>query len=262
VINLVRAEVYKIRTTPTAWVLPIFTLVITAIGVVTSFVIEKPFGGGATFTAPVTVEQLRILTGAGYMAGAVMAPVLGVLVITTEFRHKGITNTLLITPRRQRVLVAKAIATAIWAVVLWVFSIALEAALGLPLMKAEGGSISALMHQVTPVIFGVLGSFVLLALFGLGLGILIKNQVGGVLVAIVATLVLEPLLVALVSGVWHVDLNWLPSRAGAAVSGGLHRQMEGDGPLLSTGLGALALLAWGIVPAVLGYFVTFRKDIT
>jgi ABC-2 type transport system permease protein len=264
VISLVRAEIYKLRTTPSVWALPLVTMILTALfGVIRAFVINSHNGTGAQFQAPVTVPQLRNLTGAGYVAGTIIAPVLGVLMVTTEFRHKGITGTLLITPRRERVLLAKAIATVIWAVILWMCSLALIAAMGIPLLVSEGGSLSAMSHQVTPVIFGVLGTYILLSLFGLGLGILIKNQISGVLVAVVWTLVLEQLLVALASALWHVDLNWLPSQAGLAVSGGLHEFMDRDNmPLLSVPLGVCSLLLWGLVPAIVGYFTTFRRDVT
>jgi hypothetical protein len=260
--RLVRAELFKLRTTPGAWVIIGVTVLLTALGVITAFVISHHDGTGPHFAAPVTVEQLRVLVGAGYQAGVVIAPVLGVLCITTEYRHKVISTTLLITPRREQVLLGKGVACVVWAALLWAASLVLVAALGLPLLAAQGGSVGDLLRQVAPVVPGLLGTFVLMAIFGLGLGILLRNQVAAVVLTLVITLVLEPLIVALASSLWHTDVNWLPSRAAAAVSGGLHRTMEGDGPLLSTWLGGLTLLAWGLGPAVLGYFTTFQRDVT
>ncbi|HEX3946592.1 MAG TPA: hypothetical protein VHW47_02755, partial [Acidimicrobiales bacterium] len=99
--RLFRAELFKLRTTPGPWVVLIVTLVLTALGIVTAFVITVH--GKGHFTAPVTTVDLRNLMGAGYQAGTLLAPVLGVLCITTEYRQKMLTVTLLVTPRRQAV---------------------------------------------------------------------------------------------------------------------------------------------------------------
>jgi ABC-2 type transport system permease protein len=262
VISLIRAEVIKMRSTPGPWVVLLAGLVLTAIGIVTSFLIPKTFGNGVVFTAPTSVNGLRVLVGAGYGAANVLAPVLGVLCITTEYRQKGITTTLVVTPRRERVLLAKGAATVLCSVLMCITTLVLVAAMGIPLFESQGGSFHALTQQIAPVVPGLFGSFVLLSLFGLGIGILLKNQVGAVLFTIVLTIVLEPLIEALFSALWHIDINFFPAAAGAAVSGGLHRRNQAGGQLLSAWLGALALLVWGLAPGVIGYFTTFRRDVT
>jgi len=140
-------------------------------------------------------------------------------------------------------------------------SLALVAAMGLPWLSALNGSISDLWHQVGPVVPGLMADFALLAVFGLGIGILVRNQVAGVLLTIGGTFILEPLIFALFNHLLHIQLNWLPSPAAAAVAGGLNPG-NGSQQLLSWWAGALVLLAWGIGPAVLGYFTTFRRDVT
>lgn len=260
--RIFRAEIFKLRTTPGPWVVLIVTLLFTALGIITSFLITQH--GKVHFTAPTSVPDLRSLLGAGYTAGVVMAPVLGVLCVTSEYRHKVITTTLLVTPRREQVLTAKALAAIVWALFMCVAGLVLVAALGLPLLASEGGSITALLHQVGPVVPGLLAAYALLAAFGIGIGTLVRNQVAGVILTIGIVIVLEPIIVQLVHGVFHVDLNWLPSRSTAAVAE-LSRSTNngaGDGPLLSWWLGGLALLGWGVGTAVLGYFTTFRRDVT
>ena len=44
-----------------------------------------------------------------------------------------------------------------------------------------------------------------------------KNQVAGILLTIGGTFILEPILVALARGVFHYDLNWLPTARGRGV---------------------------------------------
>ena len=58
---------------------------------------------------------------------------------------------------------------------------------------------------------GLLASAVLLGLFGLGFGTLVKNQVAAILLTIGGTLILEGLLIALARAIFHYDLNWLPN---------------------------------------------------
>jgi ABC-2 type transport system permease protein len=264
-IRVIRAELYKLRTTPGPWVVLIVTFVLTALGIITAFVITV--GGKGEFTAPVFAPQLRLLVGAGYGAGTVLAPIVGILCITTEYRQKVLTTTLLVTPRREVVLFGKAVASAVWGLLLAIAGLVLVAAMGIPLLVTQGGSVTALLHQVGPVVPGLLGAYILFAIFGLGIGTLLRNQVAAVVLTIVFVVILERIIVALVHSLAHVDLNWLPSRSAAALAGGLTRATGGGdntgaGPLLSWWLGGLALLAWGVGTAVIGYFTTFRRDVT
>jgi ABC-type transport system involved in multi-copper enzyme maturation permease subunit len=264
VIRAFQAELFKLRTTPGLFVVLAVTLVLTALGIITSFFVGH--AGHTHFTAPTSVSDLRDLVGAGYEPGVLLAPVLGVLCITTEYRQKVLTITLLVTPRREQVLVAKVLASVVWSLFLGVAALVLVAAMGIPLFVSQGGTLSTLLHQVGPVVPGLLGAYALLAVFGMGIGTLLRNQVAAVIFTIALTLVLEPILVLLVHEIFHADLNWFPSRSTSALAGGLTRGTGGggggDGPLLSWWLGGLALLAWGIGTATLGYFTTFRRDVT
>ncbi len=259
--RLVRAELYKMRTTPGLWVLLIVTLVLTALGIISTFFITVDHH--TVFTAPVTAIGMRNLLGSGYEPGVLLAPVLGVLCITTEYRQKLLSLTLLVAPRREQVLVAKVLTSVVWSLFLGVAALVLVAAMGIPLYLSQGGVLSTLLHQVGPVVPGLLGAYALLAVFGMGVGTLLRNQVAAVILTIALALVLEPIIVVLVHNIFHVDLNWLPSRSTAALAGGLtHGANDGAGPPLSWWLGGLALLAWGVGTAAIGYFTTFRRDVT
>lgn len=262
--RLLRAELFKVRTTPGPWVCVLVTLLLTALGIVLAFLVADH--GTVRFGAPTTTGDLRSLMGAGFLAGTVMAPVLGVLVITTEYRHKVLTATLLVHPRRSQVLTAKVLTCLVWGVVLALVSLALVGALGVPLLVSQGGSVAHLLDQAGPVVPGLVGAYALLTVYGLGIGVLVRNQIAGVILALGISLVLEPIVSALFSALLHWDLNWLPSRATQAVAGGLTGGRGGPGvaapALLSWWLGALALIAWGIGLAVVGYFTTFRRDVT
>jgi hypothetical protein len=103
---------------------------------------------------------------------------------------------------------------------------------------------------------------ILLGLFGLGFGTLVKNQVAGILLTIGGTFILEPLLVALARAIFHYDLNWLPTAAAQALAGSLSRGFgSGHDPithLFAWWQGGLIMLAWGLIPSPFGYFTTVR----
>ncbi len=264
--RLVRAELFKLRTTPGPWVCVAVVVLLTGLGVTTSFLLAQH--GVVHFTAPRSTTQLRRLMGAGYTAAIVMAPVLGVLCITTEYRHRILTATLLVHPRRPDVLVAKVLGSAIWGLFMGVASFVMIAAMGIPLLVAEGGSVSSFLRQVGPVVPGMLAAYVLLAVYGMGIGTLVRNQIAGVILAIGLSLVLEPIVVAIFSNVAHMDVNFLPTRATQAIAGSLQARGAGGGisgtvhALLSWWLGAIALVLWGVGTTVIGYFTTFRRDVT
>jgi ABC-type transport system involved in multi-copper enzyme maturation permease subunit len=264
-LRLVRAELFKFRTTPGAWVSIGVVALLTGLGITTSFIVARH--GVAHFGAPTTTTDLRRLMGAGYTAAIVMAPVLGVLCITTEYRHRILTTTLLLHPKRSDVLGAKVLASAAWGLLMGVASFVMIGIMGIPLLVAEGGSVSNLLDQVGPVLPGMLAAYVLLAVYGMGIGTLVRNQIAGVIVAVGVTLVLEPIIVAIFSSLAHMDVNFLPTRATQALAGGLSARGPGGASastahvLLSWWLGAIALVVWGVGTTVIGYFTTFRRDV-
>ena len=258
-IRLIRSEVLKLRTTPGPWIVLAVTMAFTALGILGTFAVG---GRGHTeFLAPTTVHRLRELLGAGASGGAGgewMAAVAGALCVTTEFRHKVITTTLLVAPRRERLLAAKSVASILWAVLLAIASLVMVAAMGIPWLVTAGGSLSALLDQSGAVLPGLFAAFALLALFGVGFGTLVKNQVGAVLAIILISFIVEPI----IDGIWPWLGRWLPSAAAQAVAGGITHGGGLSLDLLSWWLGTLVLIAWGIVPIVVGYFTTFSRDVT
>ena len=73
--------------------------------------------------------------------------------------------------------------------------------------------------------------------------------------------------IALARAIFHYDLNWLPNAAGAALAGDIARGFGGGGGehafrLLTWWQGGLVMLLWGLVPLSVGYFTTFRRDVT
>ena len=265
-INALRSELLKMRTMPGVWVC--FGLAFPLTALITWAVFASAGGSpGHTYLFVHTLNQKRELLGAGYFGITFLAPVLGVICITSEYRHKTMTSTLVLTPRRDRVLGAKIVVTVWWCVLMAILSLVTVAAVGLPWNAALGGVTSQVTDQLGAVVPGLLAATVLLGLFGLGFGTLVKNQVAGILLVIGGMFILEPLLVLLARGVFHYDLNWLPSSAAGALAGSLSRgglggNHDATSHLLAWWQGGLAMLGWGLIPLFLGYFTTVRRDVT
>ena len=266
-INALRAELLKMRSMPGVWVTFALAFPLTVLIVLAVLAGAGGFSGH-TFYFVSTLAQRRQLLGAGYFGIEVLAPIMGVLCITGEYRHKTITTSLVLVPVRSRVLGAKIIATAVWAIFIALLGLVAVAAVALPWNAALGGVTSRVTDQIGAVVPGLLASAVLLGLFGLGFGTLVKNQVAAILLTIGGTLILEGILIALARAIFHYDLNWLPNGAGAALAGDIARGFgtgggRGNGlRLLDWWQGGLVLLAWGLIPLTLGYFTTFRRDVT
>ena len=257
----VRAELFKLRTAPGPWVVLGAALLFTALGIVVVFLVSHAGVNGrhhVSFVAPTSQYRLRRLVAAGFAVGGVwMSAVVGVLCVTGEYRHKIMTTSMLVEPRRWRLLAEKAIASLIWGLGIAVASLLLVGAMGIPLLKTQGGSVSALFNQAGPVLPGFFAAFALLALFGAGLGTLIKNQIAAVVTILAITFIIEPVF----DGIFPNVGRWLPYAASAAVAGDIAPAAERV-YLLSWWLATIVLAAWGLVPIVVGYFTTFRKDVT
>jgi ABC-2 type transport system permease protein len=266
VTHALRAELLKMRSMPGVWVTWALALPLTVLGCLGVFALAANGHPGHALNFPQNLHQRRMLLGAGYGTMQVLAPIIGVLCITTEYRNKTITTSLILVPIRTRVLTAKVIVVALWSVFMVVLSLAAVAAVGLPWNAALGGSASQIFDQVGAVLPGLLAATILLGLFGLGFGTLVKNQVAGILITIGSTFILEQILVALARSIFQYNLNWLPNGAGGALAGDIARgfgnAQDATSRLLSWWQGGLVMLLWGLVPLTIGYFTTFRRDVT
>ncbi len=264
---LVRAEWLKLRTTAVPWVLGAIALVITGLLVVVYFVNHGDMGGPNSAnanvgfgppnpTVPHTVQQLRNLVGRGIVA-YILAMLLGVLIITTEFRHKTVTTTFLVTPRRPRMVLGKLLLGVLAGVALAIVVLAVTVIGGGVTLAAKGGSFSAMLHQLPAVAPGIVLVFVLSAVVGVGVGSLITNQVAAIIVVLGWFLIVE----AIISGIWSGTTKWLPSGAASAAASVTEGRVNGAS-LLAWWQGSLLLLAYGLVFAAVGSAVLTQRDIS
>ena len=188
--------------------------------------------------------------------------VLGIVVMTGEYRHQTATGLFLAEPRRVTVLSAKALAAAGAGLVVSVAVGLADLVTGSAVVAAGHGLLRTMLDQLGHVFVGDLAVTVLFALLGLGVGTVLRNQVAAIAVCFGVLLVLDTVVEANVPSVG----KWLPSAAAAAVENvgvsvgnGATAHLAG---LLSPWAGAVVLLGYGAVLLLVGAFTTLRADVT
>lgn len=260
--RIVATELLKLRTTRTWWGLLITGVLLAFLqsGILAA-VAGLNTGNGAPTPPPTDPAVLRSIYTGGAALGYVVTLCLGVLGMAGEYRHLTITPTLLAVPRRSRLVAAKLLAHLMAGLaygVVFVLAGAVAGALvlrlrGYPLgLGAEGVGRSMVLAAVACAVWAV---------FGLGLGTLIRNQIVALLTAVGFAVLAGPLLgLALNAAHAGAVAQYLPNQASAALVQGTTGGVEQT--LLPWWGGALVLLAYGLVFAAAGVVVTTRRDVT
>jgi ABC-2 type transport system permease protein len=97
--------------------------------------------------------------------------------------------------------------------------------------------------------------------FGVGLGMLVRNQVGALVGALIYVYVAEPLIGGL-AGLWHVTDDIMPRFSLGAVGNGLSALDVGDDRVLGQVPAGLLLLLYTAIFVVAGLAMMRRRDIT
>ena len=265
--NALRTELRKITTTRTWWIL---ALVMLGYMVVMSAIMAASFVFGMraepTSSDPMVLDPQSIASSVYTLAvalGYIFPAVLGAMVVTSEFRHRTITMTLLAEPRRTLVLGSKLAAVLPFAVVVALAGV-LGAVLGGATTLAVLGEPTFLGDpQMQKTIALSVAALVIWALVGVGFGSVLTNQVAVIVVLLVFTQFVEPLLRLLLAQFEATEMlsKFLPGAAGEAIAGSSLYVSSGLAELLSSWQGALVLLGYAVAFTVIGRLTTFRRDI-
>ena len=260
-IAVMRSEWLKLRTAAVPWVLGGIALLINALLILVIFLTRPDISGpgGAVppgYTVPHTTQQLRNLVGSGFQ-GYLLALLLGTLIVTTEFRHKTVTTSFLVTPVRAKLIAAKLLTAAVLGAVLALIMLVATMIGGGLTLAARGGSFSDMVHQIPAVAPGFILVFALFAVLGVGVGSVLTNQVAAIIVVLGWFIILEGILVALV----HSAFKWVPTGAAQAAAN-LTRNRADDFVLFTWWQGALLMLFYGLAFAAIGSLLLTRRDIT
>lgn len=197
--------------------------------------------------------------------GYVFALVIGSLAVTGEFRHKTITSSLLVEPRRGVLLVAKLIAGVPIGALYGILGTLAVVATAAPVLALLGDGAFLGDGSTIEVIALSMLVMVLWTALGVAFGAVVSNQVAAIVILLAFTQLVEPIArIALAAFDATASVaKFLPgSAADALVGTSFYASMgEGASELLPQWAGAIVMLAYIAAFAVIGRFTTLRRDI-
>jgi len=196
-------------------------------------------------------DNQHLLLSAG-TSGALFASLIGVMAITSEFRHGTIRSTFLVTPRRSRVIAAKVVASLLMGIVFGLVAISISFGVGYAILTGRGIDFALDTGHVVLLVVGTVSMTALWAAMGVGIGAVVRNQVFAVIGVIVWALLVDDLIRALLPDVGR----FTPVGASDSVTAGFADY------LLAPALGALLLAAYALVVVAAGATLVARRDVT
>ena len=257
--HLLMAEWTKIRSVrSTVWTLVIFAVVSLGLtGLITWLTIRALNSGraGRGSDSGIAADPVNFILGTGLGLGQLAICVLGVLVITSEYSSGTIRASLLATPRRYPLLIAKGLVFGAL-----VFVVGEAVAFGAFFLGA------AIVHSHFPVALSqpgvtraVIGSglyLTVLGLFALAIGSLIRHTAGAVTTVIGLVLVIFNL-TGLLPYSWGAHIHaYMPTVAGLLIT----QDKAQAGQLLSPWQGFGVFCAWTALLLIAGGYLLQRRD--
>ncbi|WP_040338330.1 ABC transporter permease [Candidatus Blastococcus massiliensis] len=249
-IALVRAEWTKLFTTKVWLGLLVGSAVMVAAFAVffTAFAGEPESGLPAVGTP--LYEDLILSTAAN---ANILFLILGIIGMTQEYRHRTATPTFLTTPHRGQVVIGKLIAYALAAAAFGLVVVVVNYVVVLIHAGARGAAPSLDGDNLATLASSLL-ALVIYAVIGVGLGALLRNQVGAIVGGLIYLFVVEPIIrsVPATAGAY----KWMPGGGLEALTATF------EGPdLLEAWQGGLLLLGYGLLAALLGTLLAVRRDV-
>ncbi|MER7006987.1 ABC transporter permease [Dactylosporangium sp. NPDC000555] len=298
-IRLIRSELIKLRTTNTWWIFLLCSLVFSGLALLINIAqtdqdlhmpewADRELQGqqdesseGARAAA--LAERDRVLLSrsaaglarhaaaiytSGQFFGLLMVMLLAILLITNEFYHQTATATFLATPKRTRVIVAKLITGAAMAFAFWLIATAINLVVGGIFFANLGYSNSLGNWTAQQAILLNLLVYVLWAIFGIGVGVLLRSQIGATITAAVlytvgtyaAMFTLTLIHEYLIKEDWVLQAAvYIPPLASEHLVRGLSELS--DSHLPARWVGAAILIGYAVVLGTIGTLVTRKRDI-
>jgi ABC-2 type transport system permease protein len=293
--RLVVAEIRKIITTNTWWVVGLLLLIATAFALLLNvagansdlrsaeFARDHPprFSGDASDQVDARAEFARLtdipailargaagVYTSGQFIGLLLMVILGALVVTNEFQHQTVTATFLTTPHRTRVISAKLVAAVVLAAGYWLFATVVSIGVGALNFSVQGYGVPLTDPSLLRAVGMNLLAYAVWAVIGVGFGVLLRGQLAATLTATglylsaYPGLLLFSLLYSLIQQDWVYELVvLLPGIASLIMVQTEPQQLGFDRYGPEWWAGAVTLVAYGVVAGVIGTLIVRRRDV-
>ena len=242
-----RSELRKMRTTRTN-----LGLVLGLLGIVLLTVLAAGLSMDSRLVND-PEQQLQLLRNG--TNASIFAALIGVLAMSSEFRHGTIRSTFVFTPNRARVVVAKVVAGLLVGAGFGALGEAFAFGVGALVLRGRGASLEIGGSDLRVLFLGTIGLCALWAALGVGTGAVVRNQVLAVVGLSVWAFVVEVILFAYAPAV----ARYGPGAAGRAMTG--DRTNADSVHLLSATGGTILLALWVLLFTVAGVAVIRRRDV-
>jgi ABC-2 type transport system permease protein len=283
--RLISAEIMKIRTTNTWWMFAIGMVLVTALAFLVNGLghhyndLQPPAGQippdrqqefdarVAEAHTPAGLAKIAAdMMTSGQFFGLLFALIIGILVVTNEFFHQTATTSFMTVPHRTAVILAKAVAAALFGAIFWLVSTVLDLVATPIYMSSQHVSVSLTDWTVVRSVLLNLLAFVLWAIFGLGLGTLLRSQIGSVitglclyLLGFAAVLIIFNLIYNVYPHAWvHTAQVIAPAVASTVMI--TPGRLYPDAP--PEWVGAVVLIGYAVVTGFVGILITRKRDIS
>jgi ABC-2 type transport system permease protein len=246
--RLISAELLKQRTTRSSGLLLLWM-----VGLILLLILLHVFSL-STEHLSTSAGQLKVV-GWGTTVGALFAALVGAMSITAEIRHGTIRPTLLATPQRERVIGGKLLATALVGIGAGLLAEGLAAGIEAAGLAIRGIGVQLTAGDYVQLLLGGAAAAGLFAAIGVGIGALVRNQVGAVVGLTVWLILIETTLIGNVPSAG----KFAPGAAAGALAGAIQTQSPSE--LVAPVIGVLLLSLYAAVVSIAGAVLTVRRDV-
>lgn len=244
--NLIRLELYKLRTVRSPLVLLGLSQLVIVAGV-TGLVVSSDSLRTAD-AAPGALAHTGLVS--------LFTLVLGITAVAGEYRNRTITDTYLSTPKRSRVIAAKLVAYSVVGALFATVNAVTAVVATATWWAVKDVPLSLSEPDVWHTIAGCFAWNVLFAVIGVGVGALIRNLTAAVAAALAWLALVEGIVGQLVGDA----ARWLPFATGSAL-GDLSSVADGLDPVPQLAAAA-ALAGYGALFAIVAVATSMRRDVT
>lgn len=245
-INSIRLELLKLRTTPALYVTVASAFALSLLSASVTIILKPnpgdPPRGSAAQVAHVLGQPSAVVSMAMF--------ILGVLVVAGEYRHRTMLTTFLAEPRRLRVIVAKLVTVAGIGAALAAATYAVTYVVSDVLYARNG--VSHLAVDATRLGWGTVLSGAAYGLLGVAVGALTRNTVAAIIAGLVWIQLVE---VGILENAFPALAKWLPAGAAQGLTS------VDSSQFLPQAAAATVLVAWASAIVLVAGRVSIRREL-